>query len=291
MIRIEGGAYAGKPIQPFWLDRFEVAAAAFRACVRAGACKRPRKDLPSSYDDTGKMDVPISGTNFFDAEAYCRWAGKRLPTIDEWQWAARGRDEGRLFPWGDAPPDCTRANGQDDASSPGEPCSDDVVLSPRGSRPLGASRDGVEDLSGNVEEWVAEPGVWAGTGMETYFVDWAEQGAFTSTAVGNSVRLHAGFRCAADALPTTAAAASEPTIAAVSDLRVVVHDNPGQRTRQDAKNYCADFTVGDRRDWRLPSRKMLAEIRMRVELPDLPRWSTAVDRKTKYARALCIHDE
>lgn len=291
MIQIEGGVYAGKPIQSFWLDRFEVAASAFRACVRAGHCERPPKNVPSTYYATEKLDLPISGTNFFDAEAFCQWAGKRLPTIDEWQWAARGREERRLFAWGDAQPDCTRARGLDDVSSPGEPCGDGFEPSPRGSRPLGASRDGVEDLAGNVEEWVAEPGVWAGSGIESNFSDWQELGAFTSTAVGNSVRWFAGFRCAADTLPDSAAADSAPAIAAIPEMRLFVHDNPGQRTQQDAKKFCTDFAVGDRREWRLPARKMLAEIRMRLELPDMPRWSTAVDRRTKYARALCVHDE
>ncbi len=230
-------------VAAFAIDRYEVTNARYAEFVRATQRRAPYvhenwaaiynwyKDQPAP----GMEEIPVVLVTWVDADAYCRWAGRRLPTEAEWERAGRGSD-GRRYPWGNLW-DSRKTNvvsrlsgpleteAQWDAFEAAWTGSKKPEIHPVGSHPDDRSPFGVMDLAGNVSEWVAGafvayPG--APPGDRTLLAQAGDPEASTSAvrvARGNSwgnrdyslplavryvyerdrVDSVIGFRCAADA--------------------------------------------------------------------------------------------
>jgi formylglycine-generating enzyme required for sulfatase activity len=142
--RLGDGGHRVRRLGVLRLGRWPVTNAEYaRFVAEAGAVPAPA--LTARLRTEALADHPVTEVTFDDAQAYCAWAGARLPTSDEWEAAARG-PEGRVWPWGDVfDPDrcnCTEAGWGWTVS---------VTAHPAGASPCGA-----EQLAGNVWEWVAD---------------------------------------------------------------------------------------------------------------------------------------
>lgn len=222
-------------VASFYLDRTEVTAEAYARCVSAGNCtkqdtvdwagitdaERQRWNPTCTYGKAGKEKHPMNCVSWDQAKAYCAWAGKRLPTETEWEYAARGQ-AGRKYPWGTAAPGPSRLNACGSecvkywknfgvtgwtemyAGSDGH-----EATAPVGSIAGDRTPEGILDLGGNVSEWMGnfytdnyKPGgptkserAIRGASWAYYFATLARS-AYRGGLAPASRNFELGFRCA-----------------------------------------------------------------------------------------------
>lgn len=170
-------------VSAFELDVTEVTVEAFAHCVSAGVCEAAntvfltgvreseREDWDGfcNWGQPGRERHPMNCVDWHQAQAFCAWAGKRLPSEPEWEYAASGGNEERIYPWGDTLAGKVPFNGCGrecvsmalDLGWTWKPLQDAQdpwpTTAPVGSFPKSAGRWGHQDLTGNVWEWTATP--------------------------------------------------------------------------------------------------------------------------------------
>lgn len=152
MVRIKGGSFklaavkTQVTVKDYCLDVNLATTDQYASCVQSKKCNDGAVKVcdPSTYGAEGKGNLPMICIDFTQATDYCKAQGKRLPSGEEWEWAARGGPEGWTYPWGNEPPAeqlCWSGKTKRDG-----PC-------PIGSFPAGANPQGVLDLAGNIFQW------------------------------------------------------------------------------------------------------------------------------------------
>jgi hypothetical protein len=264
-----GDRRAQVTIASYCLDQTEIAVGAYEGCVQAGACTAPngylvndqsKNNRACNWSRPGAALHPVNCVDWNQAVSYCAWVQKRLPTEEEWEWAARSGDRGWTYPWGNDEPNAARINAC------GPECvtwskrelgfdlhamyaADDAwpTTAPVGTFTGGANLWGVKDLAGNVSEWTssafdAAKRVHRGGGW--FNGDASAVRAATRAAEDASGRhIHVGFRCARSiggAPPSGAAAPPPPPANVVGRWRM-----PGNGgTRDGAVAWVRDTTKG-----------------------------------------------
>jgi formylglycine-generating enzyme required for sulfatase activity len=188
-------------ISAFFMDIYEVTNEEYSKFIQAEARPAPKNWQNGQYP--GKAQDPVSNVSWEDAQAYAKWAGKRLPTEEEWEIAASGQDH-FLYPWGNDP-DTKRANSKEFGAK---------SVRTVGSVKTSKSSFGLYDMSGNVWEWTSSPAKAYPNAKEPKTTDPAQQRIFRGGSYQDKIEYCSttfrgyeaitltspilGFRCAKD---------------------------------------------------------------------------------------------
>ncbi|OQC43029.1 MAG: Serine/threonine-protein kinase pkn1 [Deltaproteobacteria bacterium ADurb.Bin058] len=140
-------------VRTFEMTKTQVTVEQYKACVDAGACTAPDTGGSCNWGQSDRGKHPINCVDWHQAQAYAKWAGGRLPSEAEWEYAARSGGRDWKYPWGNENATCERAV-MDDGSGNG--CGRGNTTWPVCSKPKGNTTHGLCDMAGNVWEWVQD---------------------------------------------------------------------------------------------------------------------------------------
>ncbi|MDE0300989.1 MAG: formylglycine-generating enzyme family protein [Candidatus Poribacteria bacterium] len=198
-------------LSAFYIDKYEVTVGQYRQFVHATGAVFPDWTEVARYAESNEH--PMVNVSWYDAMAYARWAGKTLPTEAQWEYAARGGLEGKVYPWGNKALDVTKANYEDSKIEK------TVQV---GSYP--GNGYGLHDMAGNVWEWC----------IDEYLADFYETSPGNNPVAGPQISLlDDGFRKVA----TRRVVRGGGWDAAARRLRVAYRDGNGPRGKVDSVGF------------------------------------------------------
>lgn len=172
-------------VPTFEITMTEITMSQYQACIDAGICtEQIIDDVECNTDPVSEANHPVNCVNWYQAEDFCTWAGGRLPSDAEWEYAARSGGRDVYYPWGnDWPQECVHANFN--YCHPGD--------SPACSYPRGNTDNGLCDMTGNISELIKDNYHNTYVGAPTDGSAWIEPGSTSVVVRGGYWRSQAFF--------------------------------------------------------------------------------------------------
>ncbi|MBL9026629.1 MAG: SUMF1/EgtB/PvdO family nonheme iron enzyme [Myxococcales bacterium] len=195
MVKVAGGSFKfgllkkDVTVGDLCVDKTEVTAGSYEACVKDGKCTDSFLDCAEAktFKIPGKENHPIVCVDYPQAKSYCDYVGKRLPTEEEWEWIARAGAEGRKYAYGNDPP-------KDEICWSGSPEGARKGTCAVGSYPKSNSPQGIVDLTGNVFEWTSTQADGSGKILITKGGTWRD-GVATQMLITRPGGFKPEYRC------------------------------------------------------------------------------------------------
>ncbi len=176
-------------VRTFEMTKTLVTVEQYKACVDAGACTAPDTGDYCNWGQSGRGKHPINCVDWHQAQAYAEWAGGRLPSEAEWEYAARSGGRDWKYPWGNENATCKRAVMYDGRNYG---CGRKSTW-PVCSKPRGNTTQGLCDMAGNVREWIQDWYHDSYNGAPTDGSAWEKPTGSSRVARGGSWRNNAGY--------------------------------------------------------------------------------------------------